>query len=104
MAKFCDIVGFVSTKETSPGVWEEVVTERKYYGDVDRNTFKYQSSGNLNDDINISNEISIVADAFANENFSAMRYLKFMGVKWKINSVEVRRPRLILNVGGVYNG
>lgn len=104
MAKFCDIVGFVSTKETSPGVWEEVVTERKYYGDVDRNTFKYQSSGNLNDDINISNEISIVADAFANENFSTMRYLMFMGVKWKINSVEVRRPRLILNVGGVYNG
>ena len=104
MAKFCDVIGFVSTEETSPGVWEEVVTERTYYGDVGRNTFKYQSSGNLNDDINISNEISIVADAFANENFNAMRYVKFMGAKWKINNVEVRRPRLILNVGGVYNG
>lgn len=104
MAKFCDVIGFVESKETSPGVWEDVVTERKYYGDVGRNTFKYQSSGNLNDDINISNEISIVADTFANENFRAMRYVKFMGVKWKINNVEVQRPRLILNVGGVYNG
>ena len=104
MAKFYDVIGFAEVKETSPGVWEEAVTERKYYGDVGRNTFKYQSSGNLNDDLNISNEISIVADAFANENFHAMRYVVFMGVKWKINNVEVKRPRLILNVGGVYNG
>jgi hypothetical protein len=104
MAKFYDVIGFAEVKETSPGVWEETVTERKYYGDVGRNTFKYQASSNLNDDLNISNEISIVADVFANENFHAMRYVVFMGVKWKINNVEVKRPRLILNVGGVYNG
>lgn len=85
-------------------MWEEVITERKYYGDVNRNSFKYQSSSDLNDNLTISNEISIVADEFANVHFHAMRYVVFMGVKWKINNVEVRRPRLILNVGGVYNG
>jgi hypothetical protein len=104
MAKFYDVIGFASHEETSPGVWEEVVTERKYYGDVGRNTFKYQSSSNLNDDINISNEISIVADEYANANFHAMRYIVIMGVKWKINNIDVQRPRLILTVGGVYNG
>lgn len=104
MAKFYGVIGYFVTKETSPGVWEEDVTERSYYGDLIRNVRKTQSSDGLNDDINIANEISIVADPFANENFHSMRYVHFMGAKWKITSVEVQYPRLILTIGGVYNG
>lgn len=104
MAKFYGAVGYAETAETVPGVWQEQITERMYYGDLTRNTRRLQSSENLNDDINIANEISIVADPFANENFHAMRYVSFMGAKWKITSVEVQYPRLILTIGGVYNG
>ena len=104
MAKFFGAIGYFVTKETSPGVWEEDVTERSYYGDLVRNVRKTQSSDGLNDDINVANEISIVADPFANENFHSMRYIHFMGAKWKIMSVEVQYPRLILTIGGVYNG
>ena len=75
-----------------------------YYGELIRNTRKLQSTEYLNDDINISNEISILADPFAYANFHSMRYVDFMGAKWKIISVEVQYPRLILTVGGVYNG
>lgn len=103
MAKFYGPIGYAVTKETRPGVWEEQITERNYYGDVIRNTRRLQSSDQVNDDINVSNEISILADPFANENFHAMRYVVFMGAKWKISSVEVRYPRLILSVGGLYN-
>lgn len=104
MAKFFGAIGYFITKETSPGVWEEDATERSYYGDLVRNVRKTQSSDGLNDDINVANEISIVADPFANENFHSMRYVRFMGAKWKIMSVEVQYPRLILAIGGVYNG
>jgi hypothetical protein len=104
MAKFFGTIGYFVTKETSPGVWEEDITERSYYGDLVRNVRKTQSSDGLNDDINVANEISIVADPFANENFHSMRYVHFMGAKWKIMSVEVQYPRLILTIGGVYNG
>lgn len=104
MAKFFGAIGYFVTKETSPGVWEEDITERSYYGDLVRNVRKTQSSDGLNDDINVANEISIVADPFANENFHSMRYVHFMGAKWKIMSVEVQYPRLILTIGGVYNG
>lgn len=104
MAKFYGIIGYANLKETSPGVWEEEIVDRQYYGDLTRNTRRLDPSDNLNDNINIANEISIVADPFANENFHSMRYVEFMGAKWKITSVEVKYPRLILTVGGVYNG
>ena len=90
--------------ETRPGVWEEIITERNYYGDLVRNIRRLQSSSQVNDDLNIANEISIVADPYANKNFHAMRYVEFMGTRWKINNVDVQYPRLILSIGGVYNG
>ena len=104
MAKFFGPIGFAEPAETTPGVWEEAITERYYYGDLIRNVRRLQSSDKVNDDINVSNEVSIVADPFANENFHSMRYVEFMGAKWKITSVEVQYPRLILTIGGVYNG
>lgn len=103
MAKFCGVIGFAETKETKPGVWTEQITEHAYFGDMNRNTRRLQSSGNLNDNIVIANELSIVADPYANENFHAMRYVEFMGTKWKISSVEVQYPRLILTLGDGYN-
>lgn len=104
MSKFYGSVGYADTVETAPGVWEEGITERMYFGDLTRNTRRLQSSDTLNDDINVANEISIVADPFANQNFHKMRYVSFMGSKWKITNVEVQYPRLILTIGGVYNG
>lgn len=104
MAKFYGPIGYAVTEETRPGVWVNKITERYYQGDLNRNTRRLQSSSDqLNDSIDISNEISIVADPYANENFHAMRYVTFMGAKWKITSVEVQLPRLILSIGGLYN-
>lgn len=103
MAKFYGVIGYAETVETAPGVWTEQIIERNYYGDLIRNMRRLEAKNRLNDDINIANEISILADPYANENFHAMRYVEFMGTKWKITSVEVRYPRLILTVGGVYN-
>lgn len=104
MAKWHGVIGFVKTEEQVPGVWKGVTTERKYYGDVVRNNRRLQSTSQLNDDITISNSISIIADPYANENFHAMRYAEFMGTKWKISDIQVEYPRLILTLGGVYNG
>ena len=101
MAKFYGVIGYAVTEETKPGVWTEKISERMYYGDLTR---RLQSAEQLNDNINVANEISIVADPFANENFHSMRYVEFMGAKWKVTSVEVQYPRLILTMGGVYNG
>lgn len=101
--KFCGNIGFAETVKTRPGVWEERITERRYFGDITRNLRRLQDNAKVNNDINISNEISIVADPFAKENFHAMRYVDFMGAKWKIESVEVQYPRLILSIGGLYN-
>lgn len=102
--RFYGKVGFMQTFETAPGVYEEQITERSYYGDVLRNSRRYSgSSEKVNDDLDINNEISIVADAYAYQNFHALRYVEWMGAKWKVSSVTVERPRLILSVGGVYN-
>lgn len=104
MAKFYGSIGYADTVETAPGVRDEGIVVHSYYGDLIRNTRQLQSGETINDDINVANEISIVADPYARQNFHKMRYVEFMGSKWKISKVEVNYPRLILTIGGLYNG
>ena len=75
MAKYCGIIGFVQQEETRPGIWEEVTTERRYYGDILKNLARHQTANQLNDDFQISDEISIIADPYARENFSSIKYI-----------------------------
>lgn len=110
MARFFGEIGYRITAETTPGVWRPQLYTRNYFGDLVKNRssiysgLNSQEIGKVNDDINLSNNISIVADAFAYENFHNIIYVEYLGVRWKVNSVEVQRPRLILTLGGVYNG
>lgn len=104
MAKWFGKVGYAIPTEVTPGVWEDVITEYDYCGDINRNLDRLQSSEQLNDNVKIENEISIVADQFARQNFYAIRYVVYEGIKLKISSVQVSYPRLILSLGGVYNG
>ena len=104
MAKWYGIIGYAETVETTPGVWKEQITKRNYYGDLIRNSRRLHTADKLNDDINISNELSIVADPYAVNHFHSMLYVESFGAKWKITNVEVQHPRLILTLGGVYNG
>lgn len=104
MAKFCGNIGFIKTVEIEPGIWEEQAIERMYYGDISRPINKFQPSNGVNDDFNITNIISIVADPFANENFQYMKYAVLMDTKWKITNMEIQYPRILLTIGGVYNG
>lgn len=103
MAKFYGNIGYVKTVEVKPGIWDEEVIVHPYYGDITRNISRSQPSSGVNDDINVSNTISIVADPFARENCQYMKYAELMGTKWKITSVEIQSPRLLLTIGGVYN-
>ncbi len=103
MAKFYGNIGYAEMIETRPGVWEEQITDHPYRGELIRNTRRLQSSDKLHDNIVIANEISIIADPFANQNFHSIRYVEFNGAKWKVDNVEVQHPRLILTLGGLYN-
>lgn len=105
MSKWFGYIGYGHTVETAPSVWTEKIVEvREYYGDILRNARRLQtSSEKLNDDILITNQISIVCDPYAMENFCSMRYATFMGTKWKITDVEVSYPRMTLTLGGVYH-
>lgn len=102
--KFAGMVGYETLSEVRPSVWQQTIVERKYRGDVNRVSRRFQSGEKVNDDVVISNEIEILADAFAFENFQNIKYVTWMGTKWTVNTVTVEPPRLILEIGGVYNG
>ena|SRR5437868_12914035 len=105
MAKFHGKIGYAQTTETAPGVYEEVITERDYYGDIVQNRSLARAGNNeVNPVITSGNSISIVADAFAYEQYFAIRYVKWAGARWTVQDVQVQRPRLILRLGEVYNG
>lgn len=104
MAKFYGKIGYAITEMTEPGIYEERLVEEYYFGDIVKNTRRLRETSNINDDINISNQISILADPYLMNNFHSMRYVIYMGTKWKVSEVEVQYPRLILTLGGIYNG
>lgn len=104
MAKFHGSVGYGQQTETSPGVWEDSITERVYYGDLIRNSRLLREGEKVNSDLSLGNSISIVADAYAREHFFAIRYVEWAGARWTVSEVEVQHPRLILRLGEVYNG
>ncbi len=104
MAKFHGNIGFVRTEKTVSGVIVEVPTEYPYYGDIIRESWNFEKSEQVNDNLIIRNRFSIVADKFALQNLQYMKYVIWEGTAWKIESAEIQRPRIILTVGGVYNG
>lgn len=101
--KFYGNIGFVKTIEQEAGMYHPYVSVKPYRGDVNRNIRRVKSGESINDDIVLNNEISIVADSFATENLGYMRYVEWLGQKWKIESAEIVYPRIILTLGGVYN-
>jgi len=105
MAKFYDKIGFVETIDDGYGVWQEkVVREANYYGDVLLNARRWNDGGNVNENLDIKNKLSILADPYAYQHFHSMKYVHWMNQYWKITEIEVQYPRLILTIGGVYNG
>lgn len=104
MAKYHGKVGFVTFQEKTPGVDVEAPVEREYFGDVYRNTKRWSKGTDINPDLTLNNQISIVADQYARDNLYAIRYVSWMGTRWSISNVDVQHPRLILTIGEVYNG
>ena len=104
MSKWFGKIGYAIQKETEPGIWEDEIVERDYYGDLLTDNRKRQTNNNVLDEITLSNMVSIIADPFAYNNCSCMAYAEIMGARWKISEVEVKPPRLNLTIGGVYNG
>ena len=104
MARYYGNVGFAKQVETAPGVWVDEIVERPYSGSVIRDTHKWQSDEYLNDKFTVSNQISVVADIYALTNFPHIKYVEWMKSKWRVSNIEINRPRIIITLGGLYNG
>ncbi len=103
MSKCSGVIGYALVGETQPGVWTEGITDKKYYGDIVRDNRKIVDQTQINDSVVISNNISVVSNKFMLENMAFMRYISFMGSKWNISSVDIKPPRFIITIGGLYN-
>lgn len=104
MPRCSGVIGYALAEETQPGVWTEDVIEKKYYGDIVRDNRKVIDQGVINGSFNINNNISVISNKFMLDNMAFMRYISFANSKWKINSVDIKPPRIIITLGGLYNG
>ena len=105
MAKFFGMIGYAAVEEISPGVHENVIIERAYYGDVIRDTLEVVGGDRVVSDRKTANAFRIISDGYADDNFFDMVYVTWRGTKWAVRQVEVQnRPRLLVRIGGVYHG
>lgn len=104
MRKFYGKVGYATVVDKGKGIHAPEISERPYFGDVIRNSLRVGNGEKVNDDLSVGNSISIVADAYAMNHFSNIRYVEWVGTAWKVEEVTQAHPRLILRLGGVWNG
>lgn len=107
MSRFYGAIGFeLDQRETAPGIYESsTVEERNYSGMLHKNFRKFESTANgVNDNMVLENRISIVCDNYMADNWPMIRYAVCNGVKWKVERAEIKRPRIFLTLGGVWNG
>lgn len=104
MAKFFGDIGFATQVQTSLGIWEDKIIEKQYYGDIFREARRFSGSDEILGSINLSNQISVVADGYITDNVQNLRYVRWQGGLWKVSYVELKFPRLVLEMTGVYNG
>jgi hypothetical protein len=104
MAKFIGAIGFAEQKEVAPDVYEDVITERKYVGNITRNTVRWNEGSNINDEMRLDHAISIVADPYLSTHIASIRYITWEGSKWKVTSNQINRPRIVLQIGAQYHG
>jgi len=103
MAKFTGKIGFATSVETAPGVWDDQIVERRYRGDILRNSRRWQMGEKINDNFEINNQISLIADTYLFSHLPAIKYIRWMGTNWKVSTAEIERPRVTLTLGDVYN-
>lgn len=104
MTRFSGPIGYSRSEEVTDGVWEDVITERNLFGDVLRSSRRLDTGGDVNPDLRVNNSLSVVADAYALEHIYDIRYAVFQNVRWVVSEITVEHPRLILQLGGVYDG
>ena len=96
-------IGYSRTEETSPGVYQEIIVEKQYYGDVVRNTTQILDSNTINSSIKLNNSISVLCNNYMSDNLGCVRYLTFKKSKWKVSSMEIKDNRIIFTLGDLYN-
>ena len=104
MAKFYGAIGYARQEESKPGVWTDEIIEKNYRGDVVLDQRRWRPAEKVNDDINLDNSISIIADEYAYSNIGNMKYIVWNNTPWKIQSFSISRPRIVIQIGGIYNG
>lgn len=104
MAKFSGLVGYITQSEISPGVWSSVENSIMMKGDVIRQSSNTQNDDKVNSDITLSHRVSLIGDAYSFGNYYNIKWVDIRGAKWEVESVEIQRPRLIVTLGGIWNG
>jgi hypothetical protein len=92
-------------REDMPSVFESKVVTKKFRGELLGQIWRNQNSDkSTNDNLLNNNKISLVINKFFMNNIANLKYVEYNGVKWRVESFDIKAPRIHITLGGVYNG
>lgn len=105
MARYYGKIGYAIQEEVRPSVWQDHIVEQEYFGESNNLGWRNNNvTDQVNDNLVLNTDFDIVADAFMLEHFSQIRYICYRGARWTVRSIDYDKPRVHMQIGGVYNG
>lgn len=109
MSKWCGKIGLAicaeEDPENNPGVWTDIIKEVPAKGEIIKTSYRYQSNtDSTNDDISLNMSLSIISNTYLTNNFQSIKYITYKNGVWSVTGVSLENRRLILSIGGIYNG
>lgn len=96
-------VGFGSNQELEPGIYDDVLEEKTYYGEILENRRSFDQGTTLSGDVKITNQFSIMGNTYLFDNLEKIRYVRYRNQLWTV-TVDEGYPRVTFNLGGLYHG
>ena len=104
MSKFWGPIGINrGPVQTAPGILEVVIEELEVSGEMRQLQLRWPQA-RMQEGLSANHVLSIVTPEDSDIDFTEVVYIVWQSRKWSVTSIQYKRPRVELTLGGLYNG
>jgi hypothetical protein len=104
MARYWGVIGINrGPVQTSPGILTPKIEEVQVSGEMRQERLNWPQAG-MREGLSARHVLSVITPEDSDIDFTEAVYISWQGRKWSVTSIQYKRPRVELSLGGIYSG